>query len=273
MPVNSINTNVSALVALQYLNATNRQMDQVQDRVSTGLKVINAIDDASSFAIAQGLRADLKGFAAVSQGIANGKGVGQIALAGLTSISDLLGDIQGKITEGMNAGNTTSQQAILQSDYSSLMLQINTFISNSSYNGRNLLSSNSPNIGISANIDGTTLAIRGASQTAQTATILAGQSISSTSVALVALTRLNEARATIASLLGNLGADIRSIDFQDTFVTLLDDSTTTGLGDIVDADLAKESARLQALQVKQQLGVQSLNIANGRPEILSQLFR
>ena len=167
MPINSINTNVSALVALQYLNATNREMDRVQNRVSTGLKVINAIDDASSFAIAQGLRADLKGYAAISQGIANGKGVGEIALAGLTSISDLLGDIQGKITEGMNAGNTTSQQSILQADFSSLMLQINTFISNSNYNGRNLLSSNSPNVGIIANIDGSTLVIRGTSQATQ----------------------------------------------------------------------------------------------------------
>jgi flagellin len=273
MPNNSINTNVSALVALQYLNATNRELDKAQDRVSTGLRVNSAIDDASSFAIAQGLRADLKGYAAVSQGIANGKGVGQIGLAGLTSVSDLLGDIQGKITEGLNAGNTTSQQNILQNDYASLIAQINTFISNANYNGRNLLSSGSPNVGVIANIDGTTLVLRGVSQCTQTSTILAGQSISTTSTALVALTQLNSARATIASLLGNLGADIRSINFQDKFVTLLDDSTTTGLGDIVDADLAKESARLQALQVKQQLGVQTLNIANARPQILGQLFR
>jgi flagellin len=273
MANNSINTNVQALVALQYLNATNRDLDKVQDRVSTGLRVNTAIDDASSFAIAQGLRADIKGYAAVSQGIANGKGVGQIALAGLTSISDLLGDIQQKITEGMNAANTTSQQQILQSDFSSLVAQINTFISNSTYNGRNLLSSGAPNVGVIANIDGTTVVIRGVSQVTAAATLLNAQAISSTSTALLALSQLNNARATVATLLGNIGADIRTINFQDTFVGLLDDATTTGLGDIVDADLAIESARLQALQVKQQLGVQTLNIANSRPEILGQLFR
>ena len=95
---NSLNTNVGALVALSNLNTVNSRLDQVQDRVSTGLKVIGAVDNASSFAIAQGIRGDVKAYGAVSQGIANAKGLTTIALAGATAISDLLGDIQAKIT-------------------------------------------------------------------------------------------------------------------------------------------------------------------------------
>ncbi|MBM4073959.1 MAG: flagellin [Planctomycetes bacterium] len=270
---NSINTNAGALLALQNLNVVNSRLTTTQDRVSTGLKVVGAVDNASSFAIAQGIRADVKAYASVSQGIANAKGTTGIALAGSNAISDLLGDIQAKITEGLNPGNTTQQQAILQADFSNLVAQINQFISSASYNGRNLLSSGSTNAAVISNIDGSTIAIRGNSQVTAAATILAAQAITSTSVALVALTRVNDARATLSTVLGNLGADTRTIVFQDDFVTKISDAQEVGLGSIVDADLAKESARLQALQVQQQLSIQTLNIANQTPNVLLSLFR
>jgi len=270
---NSINTNAGALLALQNLNVVNSKLDRTQHRVSTGLKVVGAVDNASSFAIAQGIRADVKAYASVSQGIANAKGTTGIALAGANAISDLLGDIQAKITEGLNPGNTTQQQAILQADFSNLVSQINQFISSASYNGRNLLSSGATNAAVISNIDGSTIAIRGNSQVTAAATILAAQAITSTSVALVALTRVNDARATLSTVLGNLGADTRTITFQDDFVTKISDAQEVGLGSIVDADLAKESARLQALQVQQQLSIQTLNIANQNPTVLLSLFQ
>ena len=270
---NSINTNAGAFIALQNLNVVNSRLDVVQNRVSTGLKVVGAVDNASSFAIAQGIRSDVKSYQAVSQGIANAKGTTGIALAGTNAISDLLGDIQAKITEGLNPGNTTQQQAILQADFSNLVAQINQFISSASYNGRNLLSSGGTNANVISNIDGSTISIRGNSQATAAATVLAAQAITSTSVALVALTRVNEARATISTILGNLGADTRTVVFQDDFVTKVSDAQEVGLGSIVDADLAKESARLQALQVQQQLSIQTLNIANQSPNTLLSLFR
>ena len=270
---NSLNTNAGAFIALQNLNVVNSRLDVVQNRVSTGLKVVGAVDNASSFAIAQGIRSDIKAYAAVSQGIANAKGTTGIALAGTNAISDLLGDIQAKITEGLNPGNTTQQQAILQADFSNLVAQINQFISSASYNGRNLLSSGGTNANVISNIDGSTIAIRGNSQVTAAATVLAAQAITSTSVALVALTRVNDARATISTVLGNLGADQRTVVFQDDFVTKISDAQEVGLGSIVDADLAKESARLQALQVQQQLSIQTLNIANQSPNVLLSLFR
>ena len=270
---NSINTNQGALISLQYLNLTNRDLDQTQDRVSTGLRVIGAIDDASSFSIAQGIRADLKAYAAVSQGIANGKGVANIALAAATSISDLMGDLQKKITEGMNAANTTQQQNIIYDDFVNLASQINKFINNATYSGRNLLSSGSTSVNVISNIDGSTVTLRAASSVFAASTLIGAQSLASTAQALQALTVINQARATVASVLGNLGADYRTIQFQDDFISKLTDATEAGLGSIVDADMARESARLQALQVKQQLGVQALNIANQRPQILQQLFQ
>ena len=274
MPIqNSINTNIGAFVALQNLNAVNTRLDTVQNRVSTGLKVNSAVDDASSFAIAQGVRGNLKAFEAVSQGLANGRGVATVTLAGATAISDLLGDIQKKITEGQNAGNTTEQQAILNNDFRNLISQINTFITNSTYNGRNLLSAASTSINVIGNVDGTTLTIRSNSNFAFHSSNLGAQNISSTIAASQALSALFLATASINTVLGNLGADTRTLSFQETFISKLSDAVSEGLGSIVDADLAKESSRLQALQVQQQLSVQTLNIANQKPSGLLSLFR
>ena len=120
---NSINTNVGAQVALRFLNATNTELGKTQDRVSTGLKVIGAKDDASSFAIAQGIRAELKAISAVQQGLSNGRGVATVAIAGATEISNMMADIKKKTIEGMNPGNTTAQQGILDADYTDSCLR------------------------------------------------------------------------------------------------------------------------------------------------------
>ena len=270
---NSINTNVGAFVALANLSSVNSRLNVVQNQVSTGYKVSSAIDDASSFAIAQGVRGQLKAFAAVSQGIANARGVAQVALSGATAISDLLGDIQAKITQGENAGNSTAQQSILNADFQNLISQINTFVSNATYNGRNLLSGQSSSINVIANIDGSTLTLRSNSAFSVDSSALGNQNISTTVQAAQALSALLLASASISTVLGNLGADVKSIDFQDSFISQLSDATNIGLGSIVDADLARASSQLQALQVQQQLSVQTLNIANGNPKVLIDLFR
>ena len=130
---------------------------------------------------------------AVSQGLANGRGVAAVTLAGATAISDLLGDVQKKITEGQNAGNTTEQQSILNSDFRNLVAQINIFITNATYNGRNILSAASTSLNVIANVDGSTLTIRSNSSFAQTSVNLGAQNISSTVAASQALSEIGRA--------------------------------------------------------------------------------
>jgi flagellin len=199
--------------------------------------------------------------------------VATIALAAANSISDLLGDIQAKIVQGMNAANTTAQQSILNADFQSLTAQINTFIANAVFNGRNLLSFSATSVNVIANIDGTTLTLRSQSAFSIASMSLGAQVLSTTVASYQALSSLALAEAAINIVLGQIGADTRTLTYQDQFVSQLSDATNVGLGSIVDADMAKESALLQALQVKQQLGVQTLNIANQRPAILQQLFK
>jgi len=265
---NSVNTNVGALVALRNLNATNEALTKTQDRVSTGLRVIGAKDDASSFAIAQGIRADLKAYTAVDQALANGKGIGDVAIAGATQISNLLTDLKKKAIEGLNAGNTASQQSILDADFSALKQQFQTFIANASYNGKNLLQSTSTDATVVSTISGGTLTISSQSAVGN----LSFGSLSSTTAAASALADVNAAITVVGTALGDLGSDVNALKFQQDFNKQVSDAVTEGLGSIVDADLAEESAKLQSLQVKQQLGVQALGIANGAPQVLLSLF-
>jgi flagellin len=268
----SVNTNVGAYTALANLRTINSRLNVVQNQIATGLKVSSAVDDASSFAIAQGLRSQIKAYAAVSQALATGRGIATVALAGANAISDLLGDIQAKITSGENAGNSTQQQSIYNSDFQNLVAQINTFITNSSYNGANVLSGGSTSVNVLANVDGSTLTIRSNSGFAVNSSALGAQSLSTTLLAAQALSALLLAQTAIGVVLGNLGADSKTINFQDSFISQLSDATNVGLGSIVDADLARASSQLQAIQVQQQLAIQTLNIANANPKALLSLF-
>ncbi len=266
---NSVNTNMGALVALRNLDSTNRSLQQTQDRVSTGLKVIGAKDNASSFAIAEGLRANLKGFTAVQQALANGKGIGEVAIAGATSLSKLLQDMKAKVLEGMNSGNTSSQQSILAADFVEMKAQFATFISNATYNGKNLLASGSTDAVVISTISGGTLSVTNQSAVGG----LTFGNLNTIATSTSALADVDAALTSVGTALGSLGADVKALGFQQDFLKTLTDATTEGLGSIVDADLAEESAMLQSLQVKQQLGVQALSIANQAPQILLSLFK
>ena len=280
---NSIITNPEAFVALRNLERTNEKLSKTQERLSTGLKVTSATDDASNFAIAQGVRGDVRALGAITQGLNNSKGIGEIALAGVTAISDLLQDIRQKLTELANGGLTTAQRVIVKADFDKLMSQAYGFVSNSNFNGRNLLISDATNVNTISNLNGTNLTLTARSGPGSGVThlirSLAAASLGTTGAATdsvnaqsVIVAQYSALETEINTSLGALGAEIRALKFQTDFLTTVNDSTEIGLGNIVDADLARESAELTALQVRQQLGVQVLGIANQQPQILLNLL-
>jgi len=274
MAVNSIVTNASAFVALRNMTNITNSLQTTQNRVSTGLRVSNAIDDSSSFAIAQGIRTELKAYSAVSQGLNNTKGIGKVALAGATGVSNLLGDIRAKMTELANEGITAAQRTILSSDFNKLMSQAGNFIANADFNGVNVLETAQTSISTLSNLNGGSLTLN--KQDLQTtAAALAAISVSTgATVTSAAITSEFAALETaVNSALGGLGADVRALNLQTDFLSDISSATEEGLGNIVDADMARESARMTALQVQQQLSVQTLGIINQAPNSLLGLFR
>ncbi|WP_339856528.1 flagellin [uncultured Nisaea sp.] len=271
---NSINTNPSAFTALRTLNSINRNLDTTQNRVSTGLKVGGALDNASTFAIAQGIRAELSGIDAVSQGLNTAKGIGSVAIAGVTGISNLLTDVRGKLTELANEGITTAQRTILTEDFNALLSQAGNFIANASFNGVNLIESGAGSVNTLSNLAGGTLSLTAQSAVnTQVGSLAGGDVTSATAAQSVIANQYANLESVVNTALGSLGAEVRALNLQTQFLEEIRDATDEGLGNLVDADLARESARLTSLQVQQQLSTQTLGIANQRPQSLLGLFR
>jgi flagellin len=273
----SVNTNSSALAALQNLNNTQSELSSVQQRINTGLRVSSAKDDSSAFVIAQNLRSDLSGFKSVTSSLNRAKSVLDVTLQGATQISDLMNQMQAKALEASDAGLDVASRTALNLDFKALQSQISTVIKSSDFNGSNLLDGTPATPGsLSAlqSIKGTS-ALVVANMDIQTmlGTTLTTATITLAADATTQLAALETAKGLMAGKLNTLGSASRQVDSQLTFTSKLSDAIKSGIGTLVDADLAAESANLQALQLKQQLGVQALSIANQSPQSISSLFR
>jgi flagellin len=266
----SVNTNVGALLSQKYLRYTAEEMNRVQNRVSSGLRVATVLDDASTFAVAAGIRADIKAYTAVASALQGAKAAATVAVAAGETISKRLEDVKGKIIQLADESISAASRTTYQNDLASMVAEINKYLDQAAYNGSNLLGTvgGSANINVVANIDASILTLRDN----QVGNMSIG-TITTAATAQTALSSLATFKAALDGALANLGADIKQVEAQTEFIKQTGETVQIGLGALIDADLAKESAALQSLQVKQQLGVQALGIANQAPQALLGLFR
>lgn len=272
----SVNTNTGAQVALQNLNATNAQLAITQNRINTGKSVATAKDNGAIWAIAQSQRADIGALNAVNQSLNRGVAAVDVALAAGETVSDLLIQLKEKALSATDSSLTTSARAALNEDFKSLRNQIATVTANADFNGVNLLKTGATGFQALANAQGTSSLTVGAEVLAlggANVTITATQSIDTLTKATASLTAVNTSIDRVSASLARLGTKSKALSTHLTFVGKLSDALEAGVGNLVDADLAKESAKLQALQTKQQLGVQALGIANQTPQLVLSLFR
>ncbi len=276
---NSVNTNYGALVALQSLNRTNAELQSVQKRVTTGYRVNDAVDDGAAFAVAQGIRSNIGSLNAVNQQLNIGRGTNAIALEGATNISNTLIKIREVVTKLADANLSSDQRNQYNADLSRLVGEIGNFISNSVFNGTNLLNrgASATPVMVISNVGGTQFTL---TSTDLSASLIGGSLITTSfanatlaASALSAAGTQQSAENVVSTFLNNLGGDSRRLANQINFNAALLKASEESLGYIVDSDLAKESSRLQSLQIRQQLGTQTLGIANQSPQTLLGLFR
>jgi flagellin len=272
----SVNTNNGALIALQYLNATQAQLTQTQNEINSGLKVATAKDDGATYAIAQNQRGAVAGYAAVTDSLSRGSSAIDVALSAGQSISDLLIQLKTKALAASDSSlDTTSRQALNQ-DFVALRDQISTIVNNAVFNGFNLVNGSTIEIAALASSDGSrriTAAAQNLSLSGAIVTLTSTATISTMTKASALLATLQTSLTNVNSALAKLGSSAKKFSIQSTFTQKLSDTLTAGIGQMVDADMAKESALLQSLQVKQQLGVQALAIANQSPQTILSLFK
>ena len=226
----SINTNYGALVATQSLAATSRELETVQNRVTTGKKVDSAKDNGAIWAIAQGQKGQMMALNATMNALQRTQSINDVGLAAGDSIMEALNEMKALAAEPTSAARTA--------DLAALGAEITAALGSAQFDGVNALA-------------GLTIALDGTSTGAQIDTAIGA-----------ATTRLQ-----------TIGTASKSAERSLAFTVKLQDALEAGIGNLVDADLAKESARLSALQTKQQLGVQALGIANQSSSILLGLFR
>ena len=395
----SVNSNYGASVALQSLGNTNKELGQVQNRISTGFKVASARDNGAVFAIAEGQRTRVSSIASVKDGIDRANSAIDVALSAGESIGKILKDMKTKAVAAQAADLSTEQRAALQTDFDALRAQVDQVANSATFNGLNLVAAGGSNLdvvmsdiagattgrqidstviagvvpGLSAyvvgngsvvaaddstfNLNGVAIgtvdvtasmtiqgyldqvstqtggrvtasynqstgqfnyvaaeAVAGSNEltitTAGTARSWLGQGVaagavsggsvtstitnrdftvggagalstvstasnllSTTGAASTAVGNIDTAITALNSQLATMGSQAKALDVQGEFLGKLADVVEQGISNLVDADLAKESARLQSLQIKQQLGAQALSIANQAPQLILSFFR
>lgn len=377
----SINTNTSALAALQSLNATASSLSETQNEISTGKKVSSASDNPAVYSIGNTMSANIAGLSAVQDSLSFGQSTVGLALSASSQISSQLASLQQTVTQAQTGGMS---QTTMQSQVNAILTNINQMAASATFNGVNLLDGTSGSLNVVQDIkgdqitvanqtataaglginnllttasatqltfdntfavanadkvdlsDGTnhyvfefsdgsapltttpsanttvfavqvdpttqsnmqmvgsmidamkqqgfgavlnsdgslTVAGKGITAGASAATFASGgETTTAVTGATAAIAVVSAAVSTMNTKAAVLGAASQQITSMQTFSSALSTSLTTGLGALTDADMAAESAKLQSLQTKQQLAIQSLSIANQQPQSLMSLFR
>ncbi len=272
----SVNTNYGALLALQNLNSTNSELETTQNRINTGLKVATAKDNGATFAIAQLMRGSVSGYGVAGDTLDKAISALDVTLTAGQKISNLLNDLREKATQARDPSITTPQRAAYNADFVQLRDAIVRTLENAEFNGLNMIEATGDNVtafaddsgGSIITITAVSFALSGA-----VITLASNATLSSATAAAGVLSAVLTSITNVNLQLASLGAAAKGIEEHKDFVTKLSDSLENGVGNLVDADLAKEGARLQALQVKQQLGAQAVSIANQSPRILLSFFQ
>jgi len=276
MALNSINNNASAMAALANLADTQTQLQKTQNIISTGKTINSAKDNGAVWSIAQTMTGKVTALDSVKDSLNRAQSTIDVAMSAGQQVSDLLTQMKAKALAASDTSLDTTSRTALNEDFKSLRDQISKVVSNADFNGVNMVKSGGASIASLANADATakiTVLAQNLSLGGGIVTVAAAGSIGTIGVATSMIATVNTSISNVSTALSKLGTGSKALASHQNFINKLQDSIDIGVGNLVDADLAKESAKLQALQTKQQLGVQALSIANQSSSILLGLFR
>ena len=285
MSLNSVNTNMGAMVALQSLNMTNTELQATEKQISTGYRVADATDDGAAYAVAQGVRSNVAALTSANQQLQDASGLVGTAVTGLTSISKMMSTVQSTLITLANGGDTGTERALNSSQLKTELSTIKTYITDSNYNGKTLIG----NFGAAPAGYGNVSVVRNEQGASYTINAFNASAIYNALTSLATSTGTTQVAAAVAALgtagvfttqsnsvnaaLSKYGNASNFLNGQVTFNSDRIDSMNAGMGALIDANLSQEAANLQALQTRQQLGTQALSLANQAPNSLLSLFK
>lgn len=277
--ISSVITNSAAMVAAQSLNSVNASLQSVQNAVSTGYSVSNAVDNGAAYAVAQTVRTQVSGLTAANQQLGDTQGLLSTTNTALQSISTLMTSMKQTLVNLSSTGISSDQQSQYKAQYTSQLSNLKAYIKGASYNGKTLIngfaSSGYNSITMVSDGSGSTFQIGKSTVTTSVynaITGLAGKSATSIQSALSASGTFSKAVSSVGTFMNTYGNMTNRIDNQITFNQNKINALNNGLGALVDANMTQESAKLNSLQIQQQLATQALSIADQAPSILVKLF-
>jgi flagellin len=287
MALQSVNTNMGAMVALQSLESTQSQLATTQKQISTGFRVADSTDDGAAFAIAQGVRSNVGALTSANQQLGNAQGLLQTASTSLTSVSNTMASMRDVLVKLGDSAITSEDRTNYTTQYQALAASVKSDIQGATYNTKSLIGNISNaagggiagwgSVNVSSDENGNTYHLKQVDGSAilgsinYTSTVLG--SVTQVLAAISATGSFLNKQTAVGNDLNTIGSSINYVNHQTTYNNDKVDSLNTGLGSLVDADLAKESAQLTALQIRQQLGTQALSLANQAPQSLLSLFK
>jgi flagellin len=282
MSLGSIITNNSAMVALASLNATQSDLAMTEKQISTGYRVADAVDDGAAYAVAQRVRSDVGALTSANQQLGNAQGLLTTTSSALNNISQTMisaRQVLVKLADSTVQGDTRTQY---QDQYRSMLTSLKGFIEDAAYSGKTLIgdltgsSGSYGGVAVIRNELGGTYGIATFSGSGFYNSIAFDATTLTSTVAQAYITAtgtfINQTSA-IGSAMNTYGYATNYVQTQVSYNSDKIDAMNSGLGALIDANLTQESAQLQALQVRQQLGTQALSIANQAPQSLLTLFR
>ena len=272
----SINTNIGAMAAIQNLSATNRDLQDTQNAISTGKKVASAKDNGAIWTIANKMTADVKAYGRVRESNERAAAILDTGIAAAESIMELLNEMKGKALAATQPGLSAGSLLALAGDFAQLRDQITNVVANASFDGANMVSATPASaVSLGDAAGGNNITVTGANLSlgGTVVTVLGTSALTTDVTAAAALGFVNASITNLGTQMATWGAGAKRLEVHREFVSKLSDALNTGIGVITDADLSKESAKLQSLQVKQQLGIQALSIANSSAQSALSLFR
>jgi flagellin len=283
MSLNSVNTNVGAMVALQSLNMTNNQLAATEKRISTGYRVADATDDGAAYAVAQRVRSDVSSLGSANQQLGGVQGLLSTTSSALNDVSTLMNTMRQTLVSLSNGNTSGTQRTQYAAQYNSLLANVKSDIQNASYNGKTLIGNITGSTGtfskvaVTTNESGSTYGIATFGGSAMYGALALGATtLASATLSAAAITATGAFMAQLNSLgtqMNNYGNATNYVNNQISYNSDKVNSLNSGLGALVDANLAQESAMLQSLQIRQQLGTQALSLANQAPQSLLSLFK
>ncbi len=283
MSLNSVNTNIGAQIALQSLNATNSSLSVTEKQISTGYRVSDATDDGAAYAVAQRVRSDVGALTSANQQLGNVQGLVTTTLTALNEVSNTLNSARDVLVKLADSGTSDDQRSQYQSQYKDLISNIKNFITDAKYNGKTLIgditvggaTAGFDSVSVVRNEVGASYGIAACGQSALYHSVygLSAATVGSVVSALTATGTFTKQLNNIGTYLNRFGGQSNFINNQVSYNSDKIDALNAGLGALVDANLAQESAQLQSLQIRQQLGTQALSIANQAPQSLLSLFK